>query len=67
MPPLEPTVTQAAMVNLNAFMRLLRIGAKTQLEPYRARIASLTADVHCHLEAAGCSLADVSKRLRRDP
>lgn len=45
--------------DLNAFMRLLRIGARAELEPYRAGIASLAADVHSHLEAAGRFLADV--------
>lgn len=45
--------------DLNAFMRLLRIGARKELEPYRARIASLAADVHSHLEAAGGFLAEV--------
>lgn len=47
--------------DLNAFMRLLRTGTKAQLEPYRARIESLAADVHGHLEVAGRFLADFSK------
>lgn len=47
--------------DLNAFMRLLRIGAKAELEPHRARVASLAADVHGHLEVAGRVLADVGK------
>lgn len=47
--------------DLNAFMRLLRIGARKELEPYRARMASLTAEVHGHLEVAGRFLANVSK------
>lgn len=44
--------------DLNAFMRLLRLGASEQLENYRARIFSLAADVHRHLEVAGRVLAD---------
>jgi len=47
--------------DLNAFMRLLRTGTAAQLETYRARIASLAADVHGHLEVAGRFLVDVSK------
>ncbi|MBN8490310.1 MAG: hypothetical protein J0M00_02620 [Burkholderiales bacterium] len=47
--------------DLNAFMRLLRIGARAELEPYRARIASLAIDVHGHLDVAGRFLTDVSR------
>jgi hypothetical protein len=47
--------------DLNAFMRLLGVGTQEQLEPYGARLSSLAADVHGHLEVAGRFLADVSK------
>ena len=47
--------------DLNAFMRLLGVGTQEQLDPYSARISSLAADVHGHLEVAGRFLADVSK------
>lgn len=44
--------------DLNAFMRLLTRGTPAQLEPYRARGATLYADVRNHLELAGRFLAD---------
>ncbi len=47
--------------DLNAFMRLLGVGTQEQLDPYSARISSLAADVHGHLELAGRFLADSSK------
>lgn len=47
--------------DLNAFMRLLGVGTQEQLEPYGARLSSLAADVHGHLEVAGRFLADVSR------
>ncbi len=49
----------ALSADLNAFMRLLGRTPRSELEPYRASIRSLTDDVRVHLAAAAALVAEL--------
>jgi hypothetical protein len=49
----------ALSADLNAFMRLLGRAPRSELEPYRASIWSLTSDVRMHLVSASALLASL--------
>ncbi len=56
----------AMSVDLNAFMRLLKLGPSTQLESYRAGLMSLADDMKAHLAIASALIADLApQRVKR--
>lgn len=50
----------AMSVDLNAFLRLLRLGPNNQLENYRAGLMSLADDMRAHLATASELIADLA-------
>jgi hypothetical protein len=50
----------AMSVDLNAFLRLLRLGPNKQMENYRAGLMSLAADMRAHLATASVLIADLA-------
>lgn len=50
----------AMSVDLNAFLRLLRLGPNKQMESYRAGLMSLADDMRAHLATASALIADLA-------
>jgi len=50
----------AMSVDLNAFLRLLRLGPNKQMENYRAGLMSLADDMRTHLATASTLIADLA-------
>lgn len=50
----------AMSVDLNAFLRLLRLGSNKQMENYRAGLMSLADDMRAHLATASALIADLA-------
>jgi hypothetical protein len=50
----------AMSVDLNAFLRLLRLGPNKEMESYRAGLISLADDMRAHLATASALIADLA-------